>query len=341
MSDTNLPEGTGGNDALSVDDGADAISEILKDPETDLSEEDQDTNGEAEETEAEGVETPDAEESDDKPNEDANEEEDGPKDYEAGRFASDDAKVRLKDGSVISVQDLKRGYLSQSSFTRGTQENAREREALASRKSEVEQHAQAISAERDFLLQVAQQFVPQLPDRSMLDQSSPNFDPIRFAAMKADYDDRMAVLAQLQQASQVNQTRLTQDQQRQQQEARKAEAQRLVDMMPELKKPEVYRKFWSDAVETMSEYGFSQEELDQAIDHRLYPIFRDLAAYRRARKQLPVVKKDVQSKPVLSGKKRMDPKSKISRDQQSRHEHLRKTGTFEAGVASLMDIPDL
>ena len=249
--------------------------------------------------------------------------------------------MRLKDGTVLSVQELKRGFLSQQSFTRGTQENARERESLASQRSEVEQTAQILKAERDFLLQVAQRFVPQQPDASLLDQSSPRYDPIRYMADKAEYDERMGALAQLQQSAQADQVRVSQAQHGQQAELRKKEANLLMETMPELKKPDVYRKFWSETVETMEEYGYSQEELDNAIDHRMYPIFRDLAAYRRARSRLPTVKQEVQSKPVLTGKRRMDPKAKTSREQVSRREQLSKTGSFEAGVASLMDIPDL
>jgi uncharacterized protein YigE (DUF2233 family) len=67
-------------------------------------------------------------------------------------------------------------------------------------------------------------------------------------------------------------------------------------------------------------------------------VYRDLAAYRRARKNLPAVKQAVQSKPVLTGKKRMDPKAKSSRESQARGEHLRKTGDFDAGVSALMDL---
>jgi hypothetical protein len=88
----------------------------------------------------------------------------------------------------------------------------------------------------------------------------------------------------------------------------------------------------------MGEYGFSAEEMNSSVDHRLYRIFRDLAAYRRARKNLPAVKQAVQSKPVLTGKKRMDPKARDSREQQARGEQLRKTGDFDAGVRSLMDL---
>jgi len=334
MSDTN-PAPAAGNDApLTFDDGVDALTDLMPDPETDLKEEDQ--GQEAPEEEAEGEE-PEAE-AEEATEEESEEEKDGQQDYESGKFAADTANVRLKDGSVISVQELKRGFLSQASFTRGTQENAKERETLASQKAEVEQYARTLQEQRDLVLRVSQQLLPQPPDRTLMDASSPNYDPLRYFQLKEDYETKVGAISQLQSTAQADVARTTQEQQRAQQELRDKEAKRLVEIMPELKKPDVYSKFWSEAVDTMGEYGFSQEELANAIDHRMYPVFRDLAAYRRARKNLPTVKKDVQSKPVLTGSKRMDPKAKTSREHLARKEQLRRTGDFDAGVNSLMDL---
>lgn len=333
MSETNPASAAGNDAALTVDSGADALLDLLPDPETDLAEEDQGQEEEATE-EAEGEE-PEAEL--EASEEEEPEGQDGPG-YESGKFAADTANVRLKDGTVISVQDLKRGFLSQASFTRGSQENAKERETLASQKAEVEQHARTLQAQRDFILQVSQRFLPQPPDERLLDQSSANFDPIRYMSLKADYDKRVGELSELQNAARGEQARTSQEQQRAQKELRDKEAKLLVEAMPELKKPEVYGKFWADAVDTMAEYGFSVDEMNDSPDHRLYRVYRDLAAYRRARKNLPAVKQAVQSKPVLTGKKRMDPKAKSSRESQARREQLSATGDFDAGVRSLMDL---
>jgi hypothetical protein len=332
--DTNPSQEAGNDEPLSFDDGVDALADVLKDPETDLVKEDQ-AQEEADEEPAEGEE-PEAEETaeaDEKP-----EEEDGPEVAAGGKFAADTANVRLKDGSVISVQDLKRGFLSQQSFTRGTQENAKERETLASQKAEVEQYARSLQEQRDLILQVSQQFIPQPPDRSLLDRNSPNFDPITYAALKAEYDDRIGVINNLHHTSKAEQDRTVKEQERQKDDMRKKELDRLLEAMPDLAKPDVQKKFWADAVETMAEYGFSQEEMNETIDHRVYRIFRDLSAYRRARSRIPAVKEDIQKKPVLQGKRRMDPKEKISRERQARHETLRKTGSFDAGVGALMDL---
>lgn len=342
MSGTNPAQAAGGDEALSplsVESGADAISDLILDPETDL-QEDQGEQEATEETEAEG-EGPEAEDTEGAAEEEQTEEtKDGPG-YESGKFAADTANVRLKDGTVISVQDLKRGYLSQASFTRGTQENARERETLTSQRAEIEQYARTLQEQRDLVLKISQQLLPQPPSEALLDTNSAGYDPLRYVAEKADYDRKVGSLTQLQNAVQAEQARLTNEQQKARNDLKAKEAKRLVEIMPELKKPDVYGKFWTEAVDTMAEYGFSQDEMNDSIDHRLYPIFRDLAAYRRARKNIPTVRQAVQSKPVLTGQRRMDPKTKNTREQQARNNELRKTGDFEAGVRSLMDIPDL
>lgn len=341
MSDTNLAQAATGHDAaLTVDAGADALADILKDPleTTDLPE-DQAQDDKAADKEAEEKSEDDLVAEAVAKEQEAETDDDGQQDgYQSGKFAADTANVRLKDGTVISVQDLKRGYLSQASFTRGTQENAKERETLASQKAEVENYARTLQAQRDFLLQASQQFLPQPPDESLLDNQSPNFDPLRYMAIKADYDKKVGALQQLHQMSQAEHGRMTQEQQQQREQVRSREAKLLLEQMPEFKKPDVYKKFWSSAVDVMAEYGFSEEEMNNTVDHRVYKIYRDLAAYQRARSKLPQVKDTVQSKPVLTGKKRMDPQEKSSREKQARQEQLRKTGTFDAGVSALMDL---
>lgn len=339
MSDTNPSQEAGNDGPLSFDDGVNALTDVLKDPETDLTEEDQAQDKATEEAEPAEGEEPEAEEATDEADADeTTEEEDGPEEVDGGKFAADAANVRLKDGTVISVQDLKRGYLSQQSFTRGTQENAKERETLAAKQAEVEQHARSLQEQRDLILQVAQQFVPQPPDRSLLDRNSPNFDPITYAALKAEYDDRIGVINNLHHTSKAEQEKAAKEQERQKETMRAAEAERLLKAMPDLAKPEVQKKFWADSVETMAEYGFTQEEMNETLDHRVYRIFRDLTAYRKARNRIPAVKETIQSKPVLTSKRRMDPKEKSSRDRQARTETLRKTGSFDAGVGALMDL---
>lgn len=335
MSNSDLPKGTADDAALSLDDGADAIENLFGDPEADLSEDDQAVNEADEESDAEGdePEAEDDDEADAEEGDDQQEEQDGPSEYASGRFAADNAKVTLDDGTVITVADLKRNNLFQRDYTRKTQELAEDRKNFQQVQQQVDQYALAIAQQRDFLAQAAQQFMPQPPDKAMRE-----YDPLGYQAAKEDYDERVRVLSQIQAQQHHQQQWAEHERQRQDAELRQQEAARLFEAMPELKDQKVYRKFWDEAVETVADYGFSAEELDQMLDHRFYKAVRDLAKYRKAKASQPKVKQDLQNRPkLIKGGKRMDPKAKTSREAQAKSERLRRTGRFEDGVAALMD----
>ena len=331
MPDRDLPQGTAGDEPLSFDQGVEDITDILTDPETDLPEND------GEKDEAEG--TPDAEADDAQDDDPVGEEDENGSGEESsgGRFVSSDAKFRLEDGTVISVGDLARNNLYQRDYTRKTTELKAERETFEAQRSKVGEYAQALAAQRDFLLQASQRLLPQAPDRSLMDS-----DPIGYMQAKATYDEAMQMLSQIQYAQQAEHGRRTEEQKEKFLEYRRTEARKLLDVLPELKKPETYQRFWNEAVDTMAHYGYSEQELHEASDHRLYRAMHDLVKYRKALKRAPQVQQEVQGKPkLIGGSKRMDPKQKISRERTGRTEQLRKSGSLEAGIAALMDIPDL
>lgn len=336
MSDSNLPgEGTANDGALSFNDGVDAITNLFQDPETDPEEKVEaktETEDEADQSDegAEGEVDADAENVD--PEADEADDESSP--YEKGRFASRDAKVTLDDGTVTTVAELVRNNLYQRDYTRKTTEHSARVKAFEEQQAQTGQLAQSLAQQRDFLLQAAQMFLPAAPDKAMMDS-----DPFGYMQAKAEYDERVQLLNQL--AYQQNAERSRQAEQGgiEQQQRRQAEAQRLFEAVPEFRDRKVYDQFWTEANEVMAEYGFSPEELDETDDHRFYVAMRDLVKYRKALKQAPKVKQDIQAKPkLIAGGKRMDPKAKITRDAQARGEFLRKTGSMDAGIASLMDL---
>lgn len=325
MPASDLPvEGTAEDSTLSFNDGVDAISNLIEDPETD-------PNEAVEASEAE-TETVDADAPED---EEAAEEPDGSEPLKGGRFAPDSAKVTLDDGTVITIAELKRNNLFQRDYTRKTTELKTERDAFAQQKSQLDQHAQSIAQQRDFVLSVAQKFIPQPPSREMLQS-----DPLSYMQAKADYEERMAVFNQLAYQQQAEKGRQTEQQAEATNQLRQEESRRLLEAIPEFKDRNVYQNFWNDAVETMaSKYGFSKTEIEETLDHRFYVAMRDLVKFHKALKQAPKVKQEVEKKPqMISGSRRMDPKAKTSREAQQRTEQLRKSGSFDAGVASLMDL---
>lgn len=336
MSNSDLPvQGTADDAALSFDDGVDAIETLFGDPETDLSEEDQgheaDGEDEDEAVEASDDTDPDA---DDEEDQGTGEEADGS--GSSGRFVSRDAKFRLDDGTVISVGDLARNNLFQRDYTRKTEELKAERQSFDRDRQRVNEIAQHLATERDLILQATQFLLPE-PDRSMLDENSPNYDPHGYTVAKEHYAERVNLLQRLaSQRQQVDQqTQAERDQAEGMRRHREAEA--LLQAAPEFKDEKVYRRFMTDAVSTMSKYGLSPEEIDRVTDHRFYLLMRDIVKFHKARSGAPKVAEDMRRKPTLQGGKRMDPKGKTSREASVRADRLRKTGSLEAGIASLMD----
>jgi hypothetical protein len=330
MNERNPPEGAADDGPLSFNEGVDAITNLFDGSDENPDEADEDV-AEGDDSEDPEAETEGDEDEAGGDEEDADEE-DGPDEYAGGRFASDNAKVTLKDGSTISVQELKRGFLAQQAFTRNSQELARERDAFRAEQEQVNATAQQIAAQRDFLLQVAQRFLPSPPDRSLMES-----DPYGYMQAKQDYEERVAALQHMNTLSQADRQRMEQEQARAQQAFVRQEQEALLQAMPELQSPDTYRQFWTDTVQTMADFGFSEDEIANVTDHRIYKVFRALSKFQKAQKAAPSVKEQVRGKPVMTGKKRMDPKAKLSREKQGASERLRKTGTFEAGVEALMN----
>lgn len=335
MPEATSPEtGTAEGGALSFDDSVDAIADLL----TDSDEPNPGTQVEAEnevEAEADAPEGEGAEDEAAAEQEDAGAD-DGPGEVKGGRFAPDTAKVTLSDGTVITVAELKRNNLFQADYTRKTTELKAERNQVEQARSELGKITQSLTQQRDFLLQAAQQFLPKPPDREMMQS-----DPIGYIQAKAEYDERMQVVNQLAYQRQAESGRMTQEGQQAEQARRAHEAERLVEAIPEFRDRKVYDQFWHDATQVMAEhYGYPPEELAElATDHRMYVAMRDLVKYRKALARAPKVAEQVKAKPqMMTASRRMDPRARTNRDAQARREELRKTGTFEASVAALMDL---
>ncbi len=341
MSVDNTPQGTVNDEApADFQSGVEAIDELLDDSDIpNTAKEDQGQEAKAETEEAEDteveVEADDAEETDaDEETEQADDEEPDESEPEAsqGRFVTHDAKVKLADGTVTTVGQLAKSPLLQSDYTRKSQAMADERKTVDQSKVELTDYAQRVRAERDLLLQTAQQFLPQPPDKAMI-----GTDFIGYQEAKAEYDEKMQLVQNLRLQSQQQ---IEEQQHREQTEVQNninEQGQRLVAEMPELAKPENFRKFMSETSNVLTGYGFSQDELDQVVDHRFFKVFRDLQRYHKARKSAPKVKKDLKGKPVLKGSKRMDTKQKTTRDVTARAAQAKQSGSMEDAAASLMD----
>lgn len=103
----------------------------------------------------------------------------------------DDRPVILPDGSQITVEEARKGYLRQADFTRKTQEVAKEREALAARESAAVQNLGALYQQLASLQETEPNWLQLAQD--------PNVDPKQLQMQQAYWQNKKAVLEQTRQ----------------------------------------------------------------------------------------------------------------------------------------------
>lgn len=326
---TNTPEGIGNDGTLSLDEAIKAYAavsseEVREDQPEDDEEEVQDDaelSDEEEEVDGETADEDDAEdgESDDEP--------------EQGRFVSDDGKVRLEDGTVITIAELKRGNLREADYTRKNQERAERERQLEAHREQLTQYEQQLAMARDITFKVLETRMPQEPDPELLMN-----DPIGYMQAKAAYDRGMKEYGKLQQ--ETAQLREQQQQieayERHQMLAR--EQQALSQKIPEFSDPAKRPAFIASIVEAAKDYGISSEELGGIVDHRVIVALKDLARLKGINKAASSVvpKKTANKPPVSTGSKRLAPSEQRGREVNTALQRLNKSGSLKDGVAAYL-----
>lgn len=345
MADSDLPETGTANEPLTLAEGVGDITELLDEPVEDndgeKGEKDDDQTDELEADEVEDDDGEDVDEEVDDEEVDEDEDESEPEDYSGGRFAADNAKVTLDDGTTISVGELKRNNLFQRDYTKKTTEHAEAVKTFEATRDQVNQYADTLNQQRDFLLNAQQYFLPQMPQAP--DPYTAETDPLAvndYLLKKDQYEQTMGALNQLyaqqQQSVQQQETQRTQD-------AEKDYANRQSEILEhhaDLREPDKAKAFDREFIDDfLPHYGLSSDEVKGIVDHRVLSVIRDAMAYRKLKTSKPNAKAKLEGKPpLLKSGKRINPQQKISRGKQRRLEKLSKTGSMKDGVVSLIDL---
>lgn len=234
----------------------------------------------------------------------------------------------------VTLSELKRGYSGQEFVQKGMQEAARQRK-------QAEEVYAALLNERQQLAGLYQQmqsgsFVqpPTPPTREMFES-----DPIGYMEAKLNYDEGMAKY----QEQSMQMQRLMAQQSQAEQAARQAyiqqELNNLKNVIPELSKPEQAAKVRDQLLSAGKAYGYSPEEIGQAIDHRALHVLRDAMKYREimAGKQAADAKASTvrpKTAPVKAGSKKVEQKGKQLMQQKAK---LNKTGRIEDALSLMFN----
>lgn len=234
----------------------------------------------------------------------------------------------------VTLSELKRGYSGQEFVQKGMQEAARQRK-------QAEEVYAALLNERQQIAGLYQQMQsgqivqpPQPPSREMFES-----DPIGFMEAKLNYEEGMAKYQE--QASRMNQ--LIAQQSKAEQAARQAyiqkELESLKTVIPELTKPETAAKVKDQLLSAGQAYGYTPEEIGQAIDHRALHVLRDAMKYR----EIMAGKKAADAKaaapkskiaPVKAGAKKVDSTNKQVQQQKAK---LQKSGRIEDAISLMFN----
>jgi hypothetical protein len=335
MSEPDSPdEGSGNDTALDLDTGAAAIEGLLSDvPETD--------SDQSEESQTTGQDSQQEDAGDDDLEldvEEAAEGEDAPEaqEFKGGRFASDDAKVTLNDGTTISVADLKAGFMFQRTFTEKTTALSQEKKAFEAERSQILETKNQLTQQREVILTLASELLPQEP--------VPPTDPTDYLGFhdyqvaKLDWDKKMGKLKGLWEAKQQEEAKLTKEQAAQVAEFKQNEFQKLTAAIPSLKDAAKRESFRQEAVEIgRTVYGLSEDEIGGVIDHRLIRVLADAVAYRKAIAKRDAKQPSVQTQqPRIQQRQRMAPTTVQARNTAAATDRLRKTGSLEDAANALM-----
>lgn len=215
---------------------------------------------------------------------------------EGGRFVADNAKVRLADGTVTTVADLKAGGMRQSDYTRKAQVVAAERKELQLAQARVAVAERALAAERDWTGTVLAAMLPQSPDIRLLDQ-----DERAYHIQKANYDNWMETLRALYRNWLSAQEREKAASEAEQQATFVAETGRALEEHPELSSNE-------DAINALFRilpvYGFTKEDLTNGFDARFIRVMKDLTRLRQIQDGKEAALKKVEGKPLVTPSRR-------------------------------------
>jgi len=249
-------------------------------------------------------------------------------------YAEKTAKVKLPDGSEATIDELIKGNLRDKDYRQKTMAHAEQERSFKARVQQHMQSEQQVAADRNFMVQLLQAFLPQRPDPSMY-----MHDPIGFGEQDLAYRTRKEQLdyfvATQQQSAQQHQA---QEGQRLK-EIRDREWQTALEVMPELSDPNRLNSFAGEVMKHASEYGFQPDEIQNhlGLDHRQILVLRDAIKWRNLQASKSKVNARVEGRPpVMRSGTRQSPETQSARDVKVAMDRLKQSGSLRDGVAALL-----
>ena len=285
---------------------------------------------EASEEEDEVEETEEAEEAIEAEAESQEPEEDNPEEDPEVLFTT-------ADGEDVTLDELKRGSLRPSDYTKKTQEVAESRKAVQEALATTKAYQEEVARNLELALNVVE---PQLAAFAKTDWDAlAAQDAYEYAEQRALYDQAQARYGQLQQAAQQTVAYAQQQQAMAKDRMLAAERQKLQMALPDMADPVAGRKLANDIREYALGMGLSQEEASGIVDHRLIVALNKARMYdEMSKSQLTASRKKIQKGPkkVIKGGKPQTSTQKQAATAKAKRQALRNTGGIDEAVDWLL-----
>jgi hypothetical protein len=201
-------------------------------------------------------------------------------DPEAPEFLHGNARTRLRDGSEVTIGELKKAYDEAKEYRVKQAEFDAKRQEFEAKQTQIAQQEQYFQQTIQQAKQVLQANFPPKPDYSALERGE--IDVITYTEQKARWDAAAEKWQSLSRAEQVAKQKAEEDSKAETQKRIADETQRFLDRSPDMKTREAQKAFADDVLKIgQDHYGFTPQDLAQKMDHRDLLVLKDAIAWRK------------------------------------------------------------
>lgn len=236
----------------------------------------------------------------------------------------------------VTLEELEKGYLRQSDYTRKTQEAAELRKKLESEelpavRATREEYASRINQ----LVEAIEAQTPKEPDWATFRQEHPDQFADAYASWSAHKEQMAALKAEQERANQ----QVAADRYAQEAKRLESEKTKLLEVLPEWKDAAVAKRERGEILEFAKSNGFTDDELNAVTDHRVVRLLRMAMQQDKAAKAKPAVLQKIEkvkTAPPGSPSTTRKPVQPITRAKQ----RLGQTGRIEHAAEAILLLED-
>lgn len=252
-------------------------------------------------------------------------------DDSTGEIAEDEEAEFLFeiDGQELTADEIRKGYLRQSDYTKKTQ-------SLAEQRKEIDALTERYNAQLNQIQNERQQYIQHLQALSQNQDAEKKFDidwerlrledPLEYVTKRQEFQEAKDRANELKERAKQARAKAAADQQEQWAKVVEHEKAQLIAALPEWGEPESQRQLATDLRAYAQGVGYSEPEIDSLVDHRSFLVLRKAMLYDQLQGANPKAKK-LKGKPkVIRAGKGNSPTQQQRDAQKTKRNQLKNTG---------------